>query len=309
MPLYRAVIAPCSSFASPLQGDTLFGAFCWSYLRRRGEAGLRELLEHCRAQRPPVIFSNGFPTGTFPLPCGVFDEANQYETIESKAQRREAYRRNKTVKNARYVKADAFWRIVSGDRRGFTGDLRGEGSIPGETMHNMVSRDSDTVENLDGAGNLFVSEETFSDTAYDCYILSTLDAEELRNTLDLMLTLGIGADKSTGKGAFRLEDFSECGFPAPETANGFVALSNFIPASHDPVEGSYKTFVKFPKLDREFAGSDMPFKKPMLFLKCGAAFRTNEIRPFYGRCVSGVSLRNPDILLNACTIAVPAILP
>lgn len=71
MSLYKIKIKPVSSFCSPLQSDTFFGAFCWSYLYQYGEHVLKELIYHYKNGIPDIIFSNAFPSGTLPMPVGI----------------------------------------------------------------------------------------------------------------------------------------------------------------------------------------------------------------------------------------------
>jgi len=314
MTLYQAVIAPEGPLASPLHSDTLFGAFCWSWLRCFGRESLEsELIEPSLSGEPPVIFSNGFPHGALPLPMGCYDTANRFEALTDKAERRAAYQQGKKLKGARFVERIGFDRIRDGDWSGFTKCLTEEGGKEETTIHNMVSRDSGTVENLDGAGDLFGSVRRFFDPAqrFDCYILTGLPQGRLSTVLELMLSLGIGADKSSGCGLFCLESLEEeKNLPVPpEGANGFVALSNFLPARQDPTDGTWQLLPKYPKLDREFAESETPFKKPLLFLKAGAMFRADAPRPWYGRCLTGIAAVDAPVTVNGCTIAVPVRIP
>lgn len=314
MTLYQAVLAPEGPLASPLHSDTLFGAFCWSWLRCFGTESLeRELIAPSFTGEPPVIFSNGFPGGALPLPMGCYDTANRFEALADKAERRAAYQRAKKLKGARFVRRAGFDRIRRGNWSGFTEHLVEEGGREETTIHNMVSRDSGTVENLGGAGNLFGSVRRFFDPAqrFDCYILTELGYDRLSAVLELMLSLGIGADKSSGCGLLRLESLTEETelLAPPEGANGFVALSNFLPARQDPTEGAWQLLPKYPKLDREFAQGDAPFKKPLLFLKAGALFRTEAPKPWYGRCLTGIAAVDAPVTVNGCAIAVPVRIP
>lgn len=314
MTLYQAVIAPEGPLASPLHSDTLFGAFCWSWLRRFGQESLEhELIAPSLAGKPPVIFSNGFPHGALPLPMSCYDTANRFEALTDKVERRTAYQRAKKLKGARFVARAGFERIQTGDWNGFTKYLVEDGGKEETTLHNMVSRGSGTVENLDGAGNLFGSVRRFfdPDQRFDCYILTELGYDRLSALLELMLSLGIGADKSSGCGLFRLESLAEeKNLPVPpEGANGFVALSNFLPARHDPTEGAWQLLPKYPKLDREFAQGEAPFKKPMLFLKAGALFRAEAPKPWYGRCLTNIAAVDAPVTVNGCAIAIPMRIP
>lgn len=313
MTLYRAVLQPKGPFRSLLQGDTWFGAFCWSYLRRRGRAALEELLRRCREEGPRLVCSNAFPAGCLPLPLGVYDPGNDFERLSNKGERRAAYRRGKTLKNAKYVRTEAFFRLQAGDWRGFTGQLAGENTVTASQMHNLVLRDREVVDRQDGAGNLFSAQLRFPDPrlpeearAFDLYLLTDLDREEVEATLALAARLGIGGDKGAGCGEFALTGLEQADPRLSHCpgADGFVALSNFIPAAGDPIQGRYRVLTKYGALDRELAG-EAPFKRPLLYLRCGSVFADPAPRAWYGRCLSGVAATLAPVITNACTIAVP----
>lgn len=314
MTLYRAVLLPQGPFRSMLQGDTWFGAFCWSYLRRRGQGALEEFLRQCR-EGPRLICSNAFPAGCLPLPMGVYDPGNDFECLPGKGERRAAYRRGKALKNAKYVRTEAFFRLQSGDWRGFAGQLAGENTVTASQMHNLVLRDREVVDRQDGAGNLFSVQLRFPDPrlpeeaqAFDLYLLTDLDREEVEATLALAARLGIGGDKSAGCGEFALLSLEEADPRLSHCpgADGFMALSNFIPAASDPTRGRYRVLPKYGTLDQELAG-ESPFKRPLLYLRCGSVFADLVPRAWYGRCLTGVAATPTPVLVNACTIAVPMV--
>ena len=318
MTLYRAVLSSQSPLASPLdvvmQSDTLFGAFCWSWLRRFGTGSLEaELITPSLAGEPPVIFSNGFPHDTLPVPLGCRDLDKNFENIADKENRRKAYQEGKKIKKARYVKLDSFQRIRRGDWRGFTDSLLSGFGKTQTTLHNTVSRESGTVERTDDTAGLFGLDRQYFDNGqlFDCYLLSSLPVDVLHPVLDLMCSLGIGADKSAGCGVFRLESLSTAEelTLAPNGANGVVMLSNFLPAKTNPVDGWYQVLPKYPKLDRELAAGDTPFKKPVLFMKAGALFRTDTPKVWYGRCVSRVAALDLSVMINGCAIALSMRIP
>ena len=64
MRTYRSILELRSASASRWQADTLFGHLCWSLVRREGEDFLTELfLPEYRRGSPPVVLSDGFPSG------------------------------------------------------------------------------------------------------------------------------------------------------------------------------------------------------------------------------------------------------
>ena len=307
MQLYRIALHPVASFSSQLQSDTLFGAFCWSYRYCYGEEQLEALLERIAVDEETLIFSNAFPKGTLPLPMGVRDIAKDFEKIDNKEERRQAYQEHKKLKSAKFIQRSWFDRIAKGDYRGFTEGLEAERIQTHTMVHNMVSRDEGTVKNIDNSGSLYEENEMFmeNEDGYDVYVLSSLQCDVLENVVEMMFFLGIGKNKSTGKGAFLIDGWhDETEILDNKGSNAFVALSNFVPGRRDPVKGMYKTMVKYGKLDREYATLDIPFKKPILFLQAGAVFFDDNVRKYYGSCIQEVSVKE-KVIINAQTIALP----
>lgn len=119
--------------------------------------------------------------------------------------------------------------------------------------------------------------------------------------------IGYGKRKSVGRGQFILKEITEFSFDKIATPDGFVALSNFCPAENDPVDGLYKTFVKFGKLGGEFTFQGNPFKKPLLMIKAGSIFKTGSTpREFYGRLIEEeIAPANPEVVHYAYAFSLP----
>jgi CRISPR-associated protein Csm4 len=105
----------------------------------------------------------------------------------------------------------------------------------------------------------------------------------------------------------KIEPFG--GFPHSETANGFVTLSNFVPAPEDPLQGFWSVLVKHGKLGEELAVSGNPFKQPLIMLEAGSAFYHAPCREYYGSLIEGLSDSFPQAVHYAYALPVPAILP
>ena len=305
--LYRITIKPISSFASKLQADTFFGAFCWSYKYLFGDEQLEGFLEKSMSGKPQVVFSNAYPMGYLPVPLGVYQRQSLMDMEEDKQSRRTAYERNKKYKKFDLICRDAFIESQNGNWKLNYDRMEKESLHEVSAVHNMVDRSRGIVTNADGSGNLYAIREFFPalDAKYDVYLLSELDEEILKKVCSTMFLLGIGGKKSSGKGAFEIEAWEkETGLFDVENPNAFVALSNFIPGEHDPIHGYYKTFVKSGKLDREYANGAAPFKKPLLYINSGAVFFDEKVKEYYGKCMSNIA-QNKKIVVNACTIAIP----
>ncbi|WP_155957649.1 hypothetical protein [Eubacterium sp. 14-2] len=237
--------------------------------------------------------------------------------LETKQEKYKKYIADKSRKQAATVSLDGFNDIINGRHEAAEPD-NGCSPEPREEpqleWRNMVSRETDTVENIDGASSLFEVEQFFTEGSFDIYLYSAFAPVMLKDVLAKMFSYGIGAQRSVGKGGFHLEGEVEPfqGFQCPSDPNGFVALSNFVPQRGDPTEGSYKAFVKYPKVSYTEKPEDSPFKKPIIFLQAGSVFQAHPVKEFYGSCVEHIALKNgsvsDDIIIGAYTIAVPCCL-
>lgn len=299
--LYRARICPTGAFTTKLTSDTLFGAFCWSYRYRKGEEALEKLLGKVRCGEEIVVFSNAFPEGTLPMPTGLGDTLVDLEAPETKKERKLAYQKRKVLKDAKYVRRECFNQVLRKEEVDFNTMLVGDGLVEAAEVHNIINREKGVVDDRFQGSVLFPKK----DLKYDVYILSDMDEEDLKSTVNMMFMLGIGGEKSNGKGGFELEDWQkESSLLECEDCNAFMALSNFVPAPTDPLDGVYKAAVKCGKLDREYTALESYLKKPVLLLQAGAVFKTDTIKPYYGKCLDDIAV-NPGIVINAYTIALP----
>lgn len=308
--LYKITIKPYSSFNSNLQSDTLFGAFCWSYKYLYGEAKLNEFLDLCLNKKPQVIFSNAFLKDTLPIPIKLLDEKFACDEFDSFSEKVKKYNNHKKLKQYSLITKDCFLKVLKKDYSTLYESLVYDKIYNSTQIRNLVNRSNNTVTNIDDNPSLFVENDYFIDGSFDIYLLSELDFNVLENVINLMFKLGIGANKSSGKGGFYVLEFKKEDKLnlKLENANGFVSLSNFIPKQNDPTNGYYNLINKFPKLDREFSSSKTPFKKPVRMIKAGSCFYDDKIESYYGKCINNISLLSENIVMNACTISVPIIL-
>jgi len=313
MKTYQVVLEPQSPFSSPIQADTLFGAFCWSWKRLYGEASLLKLLNEYKEGNPPFLFTNLFPYGLLPKPMKRFSYIGEEKKETTKEQRLKKYQGLKTIKKQKYVTLEGFNVYVAG------GNTMGEDDNGIDTVTaygNQVNRRYGTV-GADEEGSLFTRDEIYSvsvgqngeKTGGRVWFLVKVNAEReryLEPVLELMSNLGIGGHKSIGRGYSKLIEYC-CfdGFPIPQEPQAFVTLSNFIPHARDPVEGYYQIILKYGKVDREYASSENPFKKPLVMITEGSVFKTNDFREYYGCMAENISDLKESILQYGLAFPVP----
>ena len=166
---------------------------------------------------------------------------------------------------------------------------RGELVTPGpqaEASDRVVSKNQiDRLTNTAGGtgGKLYDFTE-FCLSAVDVYWRITDGYEELvKDFLADLYQTGYGKRKSVGYGQLAsvpaLEPFD--GFTEVADANGFVTLSNFVPANR-PHGRILDDGVKYGRLGKEAAASAPPFKRPLIQLEAGSCFYDVPMREWYG---------------------------
>lgn len=311
MDWYRLRLQTASPTATPWQADTIFGHLCWALAYIEGEDYLKTFLELYELGDPSLVLSNGFPGDLLPRPLLTAQPA---PTGGLEADR-DAYRRGKELRRAAWLTESELERA-----------RRGEQVVPSAgspwrdvvTMHNQINRLTGTTGE---EGSLFARESRAlarlerdgQETYGTVTVYALVDpgfVSTLRRCLTYLAATGYGKRKSIGFGALSaaaLEPFA--GFAPVEGANGFMSLSNFTPASGDPVRGAWRTLVKRGKLGEHLARTDNPFKRPIVMLEAGSCFYDSPVRQFYGRLVRGVHDGSPDVVQYGLALPLPMRLP
>lgn len=312
MRTYELILRPKASFLTPLQADTVFGSVCWAIRYLEGEEKLRTFLKEYETS-PPLIVSNGFPTGFFPKPLnqplprkevvrlvkalfGEYSKENAVKTINEL----------KKIKKEPFVSKDVFEELIKGlSEFEYLERLIGQRfKAPGtdfsgrQSIEKQATCYKNSINRLIGQtkeeGGLFTQDETFysSEVTISIFVKTDrYDKKYIEKIFKFIEYSGFGKRKSTGKGHFVLEKIAGYDFNVPENPNAFVSLSSFVPAPEDPAEGWYDLFVKYGKLGGHYASSGSPFKKPLCMLKAGSVFRDDNVKDYYGRLVENI---HPD---------------
>lgn len=302
MRLFRTVFELHSASASPWQADTLFGHLCWSLVRREGEERLAEFLGRYHKGDPPILLSDGFPSGYLPRPrVGLHSMA---DARLPKRERVQDYRRLKDQIKADWLSLDEFNRARKGEA---VMPERQPGHLERVVSKNQIDRTANTAG---GEGGELYDFTEFCLPTLDVYWRIADGHESLvQEFLTDLKETGYGKRKSVGYGqiaAYTLEPFK--GFIEIEEANGFVTLSNFVPAASDPTEGFWTTRVKYGKLGEEAAVQGQPFKRPLIQLAAGSCFYDAPVREWYGRLVPDIAT-DGKVVQYGYAFALPIRLP
>ena len=304
MKTYRLKIKPHSSFLTPWQADTIFGSLCWILSWREGADVLTQFLQEYKNGNPFFVLSDGLPGDLLPAPLHMSLRKSKGDNIEE-------YKKAKELKKVSWLSPETFESVRRGgievEVQNFSKSFR-----IFTTLHSSINRNTGTTGD---EGSLFELEEFAieakelkTDTLSIYLKIKDGWEEKIASLFKDLSLIGYGKKRSVGKGSFEivgaLEPFNK--FDNFGGANGFVTLSNFVPAKVDPTEGFYKTMVKYGKLGGEFTSSGNPFKKPIIMLNAGSVFYVKgDIKPFYGRIVEGVSPVKPEVVHYGYAFIVP----
>jgi CRISPR-associated protein Csm4 len=321
MQTYRARLRMRSATLTPWQADTLFGHWCWLILYHEGEAKLKSFLTSFGEGEPPLVLSNGFPMGdeTCWLPRPIVPRSRG--ASRAKSEMVQAMQRTKAVKSIRFVTLDEFNQLCRGEEVHF--HEREELSRTRPVLKNQINRltGATTPRKEEAGGNLYgVEEIVFVDPSgvrpkpldVAFYVKAEDDywADRAEALFGYLVRSGYGAKKSAGYGQVELvgwEPFD--GFESPDGTNGFISLSNWVPAQDDPRRGFYDTLVKYGKLGEELAVGENPFKFPLTMLAAGSSFYVEgEVAEAYGRLVRGIAPAKEEVVQYGIAFAVPAYL-
>ncbi len=152
-----------------------------------------------------IIFSNAFPSGRLPVPVGLNESVKEWASLATKQERYKRYIADKNRKQASFISLEGFNDIINGQAEtALKGNSMDSGTKeePQSEWRNMVSRETDTVENINGASSLFEVEQYFAEGTFDIYIYSSFDEMLLENVLTEMFHYGIGRNVLLEKADF-----------------------------------------------------------------------------------------------------------
>ncbi len=305
MDWYKISLQLAAPTPTPWHADTLFGHLCWALAHMEGAGFLETFLGLYELDAPPLVLSNGFPGDLLPRPLLM---ARPQPAAADPAAEQEGFRRRKEVRRAVWLSPAEFERARRGE------PVQPAPSSPFTdrvTMHNSINRLTATTGEEGGLYVMVAQDPAKAGGRITIYALVDPGFVDcLRRCLAYLAVNGYGKRKSVGYGAIvqaTLEPFA--GFAPPANANGFIALSNFVPAAGDPTQGAWQTLVKRGKLGEDYETAGHPFKRPLLMLRAGSCFYDVSPRPYYGRLVKGVHPDFPQVVQYGLALAVSARLP
>jgi len=296
MKLYDLTLSVGSALGTPLAADTLFGHICWGIRYADGTQALTEFLGLFEKGEPPLLLSDPFPAGYWPIPIlpTPLPEPEKRLTESIRRQgRQDLQNRLKNcpldlnMRSADISDAEVFdvlkWlyklRWISFDAmESLAADLStyaildyfirngcGDPQMPAEATvaHNSINRLTGTTGQEGGlyfATELHVTVE--NPPRFHVLIASDHYTEaEIARMFENALVGGYGKYKSKGKGKVQVEGIRSAELPHVQNPNAVILLGPCAPNRDDPADGYWQVFTRYGKLGGHWATGPGPTGK------------------------------------------------
>jgi len=308
MTTYRIKWLLKGAIETKLESDTIFGHLCWAIRFIDGEEILEKFLE--TMEKEPVLkLSSAFPEGYLPFPITLPFSSTNLQQLKNifgyRDKPEDEYgfaQTKKKLKKAKWLSSEYWFDHHNSFSLGslymdvwakVTDKTKPEHIFKEENQkilkvaierteqetitHNTINRLSGTTAK-EGA-NLYDEETTFYEKGIFESFISTdyFPEEKLKEYFGFISLNGFGKNKYTGKGHFEIK-IEKIFLPVPDKVNGWLLLSNYLPAADDTNKIYYDAFVKYPRLGGSWACSETPFKYPVLMFRPGTIV-LSEIEP------------------------------
>ena len=323
MKIYQIKLTPMSSFQGFPSSDTLFGAVCWGIKWMYVESRLTEILQGFQDNTPKFILSSSFPyieynsnnLPFYPKPITAGLSASVIEEMaKTKKEKVDVITKYKKFKKAEYVSQSIFERILKGDSEKLLfqeycklcskfEDFKEKKLLINEEEYTklfsiikpsvkteLVQKNSiDRLTMSTGEeGETFYLQEHFTSPAFKLhFLIKTDNIDFLKPVFRYLEDKGIGGNRSTGKGRFRIEVLNEVTLLEDNSSRNFITLSRYIPDVSEILDSQSMYYEILPwrsKVDSEyeFKGEDV-WKSRVMYLKEGSCLEAKEKKEFYGR--------------------------
>ena len=291
--------------------------FAWRFLESFGEDKLKDVLSLFLKNQPFFTISYGFleKDGKIFLPKPL-KLTPQKQECKNKEEKVISFLKQKESKSRKWITTEQLNLFLNNHLDKFEESLQKSANekYPKVDSDLRVSVEIDRETNKAKKGQLFSENPKYLDKdifinifikIIDKNIWDDLKCEDI---LKSVFEIGYGKKKSSGYGHFEVTSFEEYKeFNEPNEANGFLSLSNMLPADDDKICDAYYDYhIKYGKLGEQLSSAANPFKKPLVLLKPGSCFLTSAKKEFYGRAVDNVNDYLPNVIHNGIAFTLKA---
>ena len=316
MKRYEITIKPVSGFGTPLQGDTLFGHFCWRAVHDP-EIVNKDIDELLKAypEKPFAVFSSAFPklesdaTRYYlkkpDLPIHLFaDIDNQDRKKRINASKIQRGKKWMVVKEDLYIDTASAEFIDDQELADqlYRPEFKDSGFLKiHQQAHNTINR------LLESTGKGFFAPFTHENTFYHPSVRLALfvlfdkaltGIEQIKKGLKEIGRWGYGRDASAGMGRFIVEAAKELPIKDNPDANACYTLAPSVPEKDNYSKIFSKPFVRFGKHGDRLAKSGNPFKRPMIMADEGAVLVPKDGCGFFKKSYMGSGITGVSFTMN-----------
>ncbi len=255
-----------SGLKSTLPSDTLWGNLCWAIKYLYGDEELREFLNSYVNGNPQLIVSSTFPflkksvetIYFFPrpiLPLRPFDEIQVNIESKSLSDKLKDMAQRKDHKNILLIEQSLFEKIINGEAdyedECFKQTVNYPAIISNSIIRNTINRLQGGTLEINGTGQLFTEDEYYiqynapdtKGTETGLYFLVVDHTQgKLQAALRLLSHIGIGGNRSIGKGVFEFR-ITDLQIRQPPNANALLNLSLYLPENNELKKYLSKPFL------------------------------------------------------------------
>lgn len=319
-------LSPRSGYRGDLKSDTIWGHLCWGIRQVYGENELNNIIADCINGNPPFVISSVFPMVSYPeengqkknihyfprpiLPPSTHEPLPKDWTYQEKLNYLGAKKQARKIK---WISQELFEAIIQGkyqNRKLLEETLpNSESYPPPESKAKIITRNKiDRLKGggtltLPGGGQLFHTEEHFWKSSVSLFFLIHGATDQMMGALRYLSHIGIGGDRSTGKGFFNVsepKDFQFTDEPKDQDANAMVNLSLYHPNKAELVYYHGK-FYNASLSDRQgrlgFYNYSNVRKKALMIYEEGSLFPVIQFKRQMGR-LRKVKSKDPKIHLH-----------
>ncbi|MCR4318151.1 MAG: hypothetical protein NUW37_17535 [Planctomycetes bacterium] len=285
---YKLCLKIKSPAGTPWQSDTIMGSLAFIHANFYPDT-MVNFIESFASGNPPFIVSDGFPRGLLPKPLSWSVQPDEDDGAMAKLRKKQTMVAAGDFDKIRAEPSHSRYAVIS------------EPWMTHRVLHAAINRETGTTFG-EGMGGLYETSGTYprsKNSEIEVYVRARDDSVGRVEELFVELSkTGYGCDKSVGLGQFEIMRerdtiLQEHKFIPVNGANGFVSISSFVPSKSDPTDGKWKYRVKYGKLGENISGN--VFKKPLIMLESGSAFRLSKPpAAYYGRIVRNVAPGKPE---------------
>jgi len=292
-------LTPQSTFITDLRSDTLWGIICWAIRNLYGNKELESFINSYQSEKPEFIISSAFPftinknedkIPCFPRPILPLKKFMPPDINKTTSEKVADVSLRKKIKKVTLLKKELFEKYITGslDNNYIVTAIKKEDKTifppkpeTESVTHNRIDRIKGGTLKINEAGQLFYSTEFYfanedeTKPGAGLFFLAKGNIEKIESVLRWLSHVGIGGDRSTGKGFFKfeVENFS---LNEPTDYNSVTNISLYYPTKEELQLFKNNPYFNYQLEKRQGYIGYLKYKKfdklPTMMFKEGSVF-------------------------------------